>query len=198
MNLACQEVLMVEKKSDDPKSKALQKHSALNPLPDRVKDSLFQENEFFDLRDLVQVKYEMIRRVRTDDGTVAGAAQSFGFSRPSFYQAHAAFEQEGLMGLVPKKRGPRTRHKLGSEVMAFIEDQWGLDPTIRPGELAKRIAERFGISVHRRSIERALSHKKKNARSSHGGSDGVRWRCGFAIRITAWSVWAEWPPQSRG
>ena len=84
---------------------------------------LQQENEFFDPRDLVQVKYEMIRRVRTDDGTVAGAVQSFGFSRPSFYQAHAAFEQEGLMGLVPKKRGPRTRHKLGSEVMAFIEDQ---------------------------------------------------------------------------
>jgi transposase len=161
MNLACQEVLMTEKDPDDPKSKELLKHGALNPRPDRVKDSLFQENEFFDPKDLVQVKYEMIRRVRTDAGTVAGAAQSFGFSRPSFYQAHAAFEKEGLMGLVPKKRGPRTRHKLGSEVMAFIEDQCARDPAIRPRQLGEKIAEQFGITVHQRSIERALSNRKK-------------------------------------
>jgi len=146
----------------DPKLEALRQQGALNPRPGEVTDELFVEDSFFDARDLVQVKYEMLRRVQADGQSVSTAAAAFGFSRPSFYQAQSAFGQDGLAGLVPHKRGPKQAHKLTEEVLALIREARREDPSVRPGELARLIQQRFGTTVHPRSIERALlRHQKK-------------------------------------
>ena len=50
----------------DPKSQALRRQ-ALHPHPEHVTDDLFVTREFFDPRDVVQVKYEMLRRVNARD-----------------------------------------------------------------------------------------------------------------------------------
>lgn len=149
-------------KKQDSKRAALRQNGALNPRPQDVTDRLFQENEFFDSRDLVQVKYEMLRRVRVERISVSQSAAVFGFSRPSYYQAQVAFEQEGLVGLIPQKRGPRQAHKLNMEVLDFVVQAQATQPGPRFGELARMIEERFGFHVHPRSIERALSRRKKN------------------------------------
>src|ERR1041384_2444271 len=104
----------------DLKLRTLQQQGTLNPRPKAVRDELFLQNDFFDARDLVQVKYEMLRRVRTAGQSATDATANFGFSRPSFYQAQSAFDQDGLAGLVPRKRGPRQAHKLTEEVLTFI------------------------------------------------------------------------------
>ena len=80
---------MAKKPSRDPKSQALQQQGCLHPHPEQVTDELFQTREFFDPRDLVQVKYEMLRRVESEGLPVSRSAAAFGFSRPSFYQAQA-------------------------------------------------------------------------------------------------------------
>jgi transposase len=103
----------------------------------------------------------MLRRVRRDDFTVKQAAQLFGFSRPSFYQAQEAFTRGGLGALVPQKRGPRRAHKLSQNVVAFIERTIAADPA---ADLVAAVHKEFGISVHRRSIERALARTKKKRR----------------------------------
>lgn len=149
------------KNKNDQKTRSLSGQGVLNQHPERVKDSLFRENEFFDPRDLVQVKYEMIRKVTTDGKPVAQAAQEFGFSRPSFYQAQSAFEKEGLPGLIPRKRGPRTRHKLTEEVMKSIEKVRAENASADPKDLVKHVQAHFGIRIHQRSIERAIADKKK-------------------------------------
>lgn len=149
------------KNKNDQKTKSLSGQGVLNQHPERVKDPLFRENEFFDPRDLVQVKYEMIRKVTTDGKPVTHAAQEFGFSRPSFYQAQSAFEKEGLPGLIPRKRGPRTRHKLTEEVMKSIEKVRAENASAGPKDLVKHVQSHFGIRVHQRSIERAIGDKKK-------------------------------------
>jgi len=145
----------------DPKIDALRRHSALNPHPDNVTDTLFKGSDFFDARDLVQVKYEMLRRVRVEHRSIRESASAFGFSRPSFYQAQAAFESSGLIGLLPKKPGPRRSHKLSAEVVEFLEQLQRDEPTLGSPELAARMLERFGRKVHPRSIERALARAKK-------------------------------------
>ena len=145
----------------DPKLEALRQQGCLHPHPERVTDPLFAAADFFDGRDLVQVKYEMVRRVRTEGQPVGASAQAFGFSRPSFYQAQAALEREGLAGLVPKKKGPRRAHKLSPEVMAFVQQQLVQEPGLRSSELVRRVGERFQLKVHPRSIERALARAKK-------------------------------------
>ena len=108
-------------KRTDAKQQALREQGSLNGRSKLVADPLFLGSEFFDPRDLVQVKYEMLRRVRTDKHSVAAAAKAFGLSRPSFYQAQNAFEKGGLPGLARKRPGPRSAHKLSAEVLRFID-----------------------------------------------------------------------------
>ena len=83
--------------------------------------ALFRQYDFFDSPDLLQVKYEMLRRVEAEAHSVTATAAAFGLSRPSFYEARTAWQREGLAGLLPKKRGPRRGHKLTPEVVAFLE-----------------------------------------------------------------------------
>ena len=146
----------------DSKLEALREQGTLNPWPREVTDPLFAKDSFFDPRDLVQVKYEMLRRVQSEGHSVTGAATTFGFSRPSFYQAQSAFEEGGLASLVPHKRGPKQAHKLTDEVLVFILETRQKDPSVRTTELVRLIQERFGTKVHPRSIERSLlRHQKK-------------------------------------
>ena len=93
----------------DPKPAVLRQQGTLNPRSRHVTDPLFAQDSFFDARDLVQVKYEMLRRVQSESHSVTGAASAFGCSRPSFYQALSAFQEAGLAGLIPHKRGPSRR-----------------------------------------------------------------------------------------
>lgn len=148
--------------SKDAKLGTLQQQGTLNPRPKDVCDELFLRDDFFDSRDLVQVKYEMLRRVQTEGRSVTDAAANFGFSRPSFYQALSAFQQDGLAGLVPHKRGPKQAHKLTEEVLTFIVETRQKEPSVGLPDLVRLIQERFGTKVHPRSIERGLlRHQKK-------------------------------------
>lgn len=139
---------------------ALLEEGTLNPAPERVRDPKFQDGEFFDPRDAVQVKYEMLRRVRIENASVTHAASEYGVSRPTYYQARANFDEAGVAGLVPRKRGPQRPHKLHAEVMAFLEQQVVPGQPIRARELVKRVRQEFGLDVHPRTIERALRGKK--------------------------------------
>lgn len=144
------------------KDEILRQHSALNSHSDRVKDELFAEHGFFDAHDTVQVKYEMLRRVQKDGWSVSQSAKTFGFSRNAFYQARLAFQRAGIWGLFRDRPGPRRAHKLSEEVMGFIEKALEENETLSTLDLRQLIKERFDISVHRRSIERALQrHQKK-------------------------------------
>ncbi len=146
---------------EDPKVAALQAERSLNPRPGAVSDERFASSEFLDARDLVQVKYEMVRRARVDGEPVSRAAEAFGFSRPSFYAAQAALDRGGLAALVPARPGPRRAHKLTGDVVSFARERLQADPRLSSQALVELIAERFGVRVHRRSIERALARTER-------------------------------------
>ena len=152
------------RRKPDPKVDALRQRGCLHPHPEKVSDELFRSSEFFDPRDLLQVKYEMLRRVRVDRHTVSNSAAIFGLSRPSFYQAKAVYEQGGLPALLPQKPGPRRAHKLSEKVVAAVREMLVREPDTDSVTLAERVEERFGVSVHPRSIERALARQKKKRR----------------------------------
>jgi transposase len=139
----------------------LRENGTLNPRPHAVESEIFRDSDFFDRDDLLQVKYEMLRLVEVDKQSVSEAVKAFGFSRPSFYQAQAAFNDAGLAGLLPHKRGPRSGHKLTPELMRFVAELRAADPHVSSPQLAIQIAERFGVSVHPRSIDRQLRRQKK-------------------------------------
>jgi transposase len=158
----------VARRGRDRKAEQLAKSRTLNPHPDAVQDPQFASSEFFDAADLVQVKYEMVRRVEVDGAAVRTAASSFGFSRQSYYTAAAALAAGGLPALVPVKPGPRRAHKLDDRVLDHLESLRAADPTLRSGQLAQAVADRFGVSVHPRSVERALA-RRESTRSPKSG-----------------------------
>lgn len=152
----------------DRKAEELAKTRTLNPHPEAVQDAEFAASEFFDTADLVQVKYEMVRRVEVDGVAVNAAAESFGFSRQSYYTAAAALSAGGLPALVPAKPGPRRAHKLNKTVMNHLESLRAADPALRSGQLAQAVVDRFGVTVHPRSVERALA-RRESTRSPKSG-----------------------------
>jgi transposase len=148
----------------DPKEQSLREQGVLHPHAEAVTDERFAQFDFFDPRDLLQVKYEMLRRVETDGDSVSAAAAAFGLSRPSFYEARAAWQRDGLAGLFPKKRGPHGGHKLTEEVVAFLQRLCADEASLTPAQLATRVVAHFGVQVHPRSIERVLQRAEKKRR----------------------------------
>jgi len=151
---------------DDAKLSNLREQGAVNPRPQAVTDDLFTASEFFDPRDLIQVKYEMLRRVEKDGQSVTEAAAGFGFSRPSFYQAQSALAQRGLAGLIPLKRGPKQARKLSAAVLEFLQQARRDDPSLSARDLVGRIQERYAVTVHPRTIERGLARDQKKRRGA--------------------------------
>ena len=125
----------VARRSEDPKVAALREERSLNPRPEAVRDPAFAGSEFLDARDMVQVKYEMVRRVRVEGEAVSRSAAEFGFSSPSYYQAASAIDTGGLAALVPAAPSRRA-HKMTDDVVACGTRAVGSRPSTaisRPG-----------------------------------------------------------------
>jgi transposase len=150
--------------SASPKRQALQASGTFNPRHGRVHHPLFQNSDFFDPEDLLQLKYETLRAVQRDQYSLARAASEFGLSRPTLYKAQTHFAAQGLEGLLPGKRGPRQAHKLTPEVVRYLEKEQTTHGELSARELAARVRQRFGVRVHPRTIEKALKNKAKRGR----------------------------------
>lgn len=155
---------MSNKNGCNDKQQILLQNGTLNKNPGKVSDNNFKDVSFFDPNDLVQVKYEMIRAVEKDTVPVFKASETYGFSRISFYKIQKAFKERGMEGLLPQQRGPHSAHKLNDEVMQFVNSLIEKTPGIKSAELIEKIKCHFSISVHKRTIERALEKSKKKRR----------------------------------
>ena len=78
------------------KAAALREEGTLNVASEKVSDPKFQQSEFFDPRDIVQVKYEMLRRVAAEHASVTDATYEYGVSRPTYYETKAHFDALGI------------------------------------------------------------------------------------------------------
>ena len=130
--------------------RTLEAEGLLHPRAEAVTAQLFAQGGFFLAADKVQVKYEMLRAHLLDGVSVTAAAAAHGYSRAGFYLVTAAFEHAGMSGLLDDKRGRRGPVKLTPEIVEFIR-------TAAPGsgaEIADQVAVRFGVRLHRRTVER--------------------------------------------
>jgi transposase len=148
----------------DPKTHFLHQRGALYPHPEHVQDARFCGSTFFDPRDLIQVRYEMVRRFRIDGHAAIEVARSFGVSRQSLYLLAQAFQDRGLPGLFPGKRGPKAASKCTDAVLAFARARLAESPCLSTDELLNDIRQRLGIHLHRRTLQRRLDRLGKKRR----------------------------------
>lgn len=138
--------------SQAARRRALAAAGLVHPHPEAVTASAFDASEpFFFASDKVQVKYEMLRAHAVDGMPVAQAAATHGYSRAAFYLVAAAFAERGMQGLVDQRRGRRGPTKLTPGIVAFLADA---DPTASGAVLAAEVERRFGVRLHRRTVER--------------------------------------------
>lgn len=105
---------------------------------------------FFLAADKVQVKYEMLRAHLVEGVPVVRTAAEHGYSRASFYLIADSFDEEGMRGLLDDKRGRRGPLKVTPEILAFVRSARQLSGAT----LSQEVAERFGVVLHRRTLER--------------------------------------------
>ena len=148
----------------EAKRKALQTTGTLNPRAAQVQHPLFAKSSFFDPEDLLQLKYETLRALEVEHCPIAKAARDFGLSRPTIYEAHLQFQQQGLEGLLPHKRGPKAAHKLTEEVLHYVQERMAAEPELKAEELARRVRQRYGVKLHPRTIQKALKARAKRGR----------------------------------
>jgi transposase len=136
--------------SEASRLRTLAETGLVHPHQDAVRAELFTiGGDFFLAADKVQVKYEMLRSHLVDGHAVTDAAAAHGYSRAAFYLVFSSFSQTGMSGLLDEARGRRGPVKLRPEIVEFIRDA-----NVGPGELVGLVADRFGVRLHRRTIER--------------------------------------------
>jgi len=135
----------------------MSKNGSLNHRADTVSSELFSKSHFFDAHDLIQVKYEMLRAVEKEERNVSSTAEEFGFSRVSFYQVKKDFDENGIAGLIPKKRGPKGSRKINQSDIEFAKR---LVATHTKAQIVMRLKEERGVEISKRTLERQLTDKK--------------------------------------
>ena len=155
---------MADRRDDTEKQDRLRKAGTLNRTPEKVSDPMFAAGDFFDARDLLQVRYEMVRLVRRGEASLAQAAARFGVSRPTCFRMVKAFDGGGLQELIPARRGPRGPHKISPEIVRFVEDYRARHGRVGARRLVPLIEAEFGVRVHPRGLEKAIERLEKKAR----------------------------------
>jgi len=148
------------------KRNALQATGTFNVRSAQVRHTSFQQSEFFDAEDLLQLKYETLRALEAEGYSIARAATEFGLSRPTIYQTQQQFQEQGLQGLLPQKRGPKNPRKLTAEIRQHLQELVAAEPELKAPELTVRLRRRFKVKVHPRTIEKALKSKAKRGRQT--------------------------------
>jgi len=139
--------------SQRSRRQTLQRQGLVHPHPEEVTAGVFSGGDpFFFTADKLQVKYEMLRAHVVDGCSVTSAAASHGYSRASFYVVAQAFEVSGMVGLIDERPGRRGPVKLTGKIEAFVR---AADASLSGAEVARLVQERFGVSLHRRTVERA-------------------------------------------
>jgi transposase len=147
--------------ADSERYRALEEAGLLHPAPEAVTAAAFgAQPPFFASFDKVQVKYEMLRAHVLGGQTATAAAGEHGYSRASFYLVAAAFEHAGMVGLLDERPGRRGPIKLSAEVLAFLEARRHERPEASGAELAGELEQALGVTLHRRTVERALGARR--------------------------------------
>lgn len=137
----------------------------VNPRHQAISHPLFAGAPvFFDPRDLLQVRYELLRCHLIDGHAVVQVCREFGISRQTFYNLLSKFEAQGIPGLLPRTPGPKGPTKVTDQVFDFARQELSAQPGISGADLTAEVRSRLGIDIHKRTMERLLAdlRSKKN------------------------------------
>ena len=128
-----------------------------------------------DLGDKVQVRYEMLRQASLSRKPVAEVCRKFQYSKDMYYYYLHKFKQEGIMGLLPEKRGPREPSKRTEELEKKIIELRFNRSELNMYEINDLLKEE-GYDVSPRTVARVLREHglSKKKPEKEPGKDAFR------------------------
>lgn len=112
---------------------------------------------------VVEQRYEMLRLHRVEGWPVSAVAARYGVSRQTFYKLARAFEQQGILGLVPRRSGPRQGYKCTPEIIDFAT-KMRVRKKLALVAIAEEVRRRFRVELSPSTIRMALA--KVSARAA--------------------------------
>jgi hypothetical protein len=132
----------------------LRRARCLHLTPERVQDERFIEQpDFFDPKDIVQVKYELLRRCEVEGRDVAPTCLEFGFSRTTYYKVQQAFLDGGLPALMGRPRGRLKPIKVTDILRGYLIAEKAKNPKLSAREMVPALEERYHVQLSERMIQ---------------------------------------------
>lgn len=137
----------------------LQYARCLHPAPEQVHDERFQEQGgFFDPKDIVQVKYELLRLCQVEGSDVASACGRFGFSRTTYYKVYDAFVHGGIPALMGRPKGRPKPIKLNEIVLGYLIAEKAKNPKLAASQMVAYVMNRYNVQLSERMIQHVWQH----------------------------------------
>lgn len=113
----------------------------------------------FSFEDTNMVRYEMVREWIATDQTAEQVVKKYGYTRSRLYVNSRRIQEEGVSGVIDKKRGPKGPTKATPDVQRLIinirkRDGKAVD------EIAKELKEKHGVSISMKTVDTILSQHK--------------------------------------
>lgn len=144
----------------------LQRAHCIHPAPEKVHDKRFQEEDsFFDPKDIVQVKYELLRSCIVEASDVASTCVRFGFSRTTYYKVYEAFLHGGIPYLMGRPRGRPQPIKVNELVLGYLIAEKAMNPKLSASKMVTGVMNRYNVQISVRMIQHVWQHygiSKKN------------------------------------
>ncbi len=102
------------------------------------------------------------------------AAEKFGFSKQRYFQIRTAFAEQGALGLLSQRRGPKTNYRRTDELVRQVIRHRFLDPDASADVIAQKLRQ-TGFVISTRSVHRVIEEfglqKKTLQMSPQDGDD---------------------------
>lgn len=102
------------------------------------------------------------------------AAEKFGFSKQRYFQIRTTFTEQGAIGLLSQKRGPKTNYRRTDELVRQVIRHRFLDPDASAEVIAQKLRQ-TGFTISTRSVHRVIEdfglQKKTVSVSAQDGED---------------------------
>ena len=106
--------------------------------------------------DEVSFKLAMLIEGECGELSPKGTARKYGFSRQRYFQLRAAFLEKGALGLVGRKRGPKTNYRRTGEVLCQVIRHRFLDPDASSDVITQKLRQ-CGFVISKRTVDRIFA-----------------------------------------
>jgi hypothetical protein len=106
--------------------------------------------------DEVSLKLAMLIEGECGEKSPIKIARKYGFSRQRYFQLRAAFREKGAMGLVSRKRGPKSNYRRTGELLCQVIRHRFLDPDASSEIITQKLRQ-CGFVNSKRTVDRVFS-----------------------------------------